>query len=106
MAEDGEIRELLRQLMQAWSAGDATAWASLFTPDADFVTFSGINLAGRDGIEAAHRALFSGPMRGSALTGFDTGKVRFLHPDVAVVVAEGRLSLALVLHQTTEGSRR
>jgi uncharacterized protein (TIGR02246 family) len=94
MSDNVEIRELLRQLMQAWSAGDATAYASLFTPDADYVTFSGINLAGRDGIEAAHRALLAGPMRGSALAGFDTAKIRFLRSDVAVVVAEGRLSPA------------
>ncbi|MBV9326487.1 MAG: SgcJ/EcaC family oxidoreductase [Chloroflexi bacterium] len=32
--------------MQAWSDGDAAAFASLFRPDADFVAFSGVHLAG------------------------------------------------------------
>jgi len=94
MSDDTEIRERLRGLMRAWGNGDATAYASLFTPDADYVTFSGVNLGGREAIEAAHRALFAGQMRGSTVAGLDTAKIRFLRPDVAVVVAEGRLSLA------------
>jgi uncharacterized protein (TIGR02246 family) len=94
MSDDVEIRELLRQFMQAWSAGDAAAFASLFTPDADFVAFSGVNLAGREAIEVAHRTLFAGPLRGTVVTGVDSAKIRYLRPDVAVVVAATGLSRA------------
>jgi uncharacterized protein (TIGR02246 family) len=94
MPDDVEVRELLRQFMQAWSDGDAAAFASLFTPDADFVAFSGVHLAGREAIEAAHRTLFAGPMRGTVITGVDSAKVRYLRPDVAVVVAATGLSRA------------
>jgi uncharacterized protein (TIGR02246 family) len=94
MSNDVEIRELLRQFMQAWSDGDAAAFARLFMADADFVAFSGVHLPGRDAIEAAHRTLFAGPMRGSTITGVDAAKIRFLRPDVAVVVAETGLSHA------------
>jgi uncharacterized protein (TIGR02246 family) len=95
MSDDAEIRELLRQFMRAWSDGDAAAFASLFTPDADFVAFSGVHLAGREAIEAAHRTLFAGPMRGSVITGVDSAKIRYLRPDVAVVVAATGLSRAV-----------
>jgi uncharacterized protein (TIGR02246 family) len=95
MPDDVEIRELLRQFMQAWSDGDAEAFASMFTPDADFVAFSGVHLVGREAIEAAHRTLFAGPLRGTVITGVDTAKIRYLRPDVAVVVAATGLSRAL-----------
>jgi len=95
MPDDVEIRDLLRQFMQAWSDGDAAAFASLFTPDADFVAFSGVHLVGREAIEAAHRSLFAGPLRGTVITGVDSAKIRYLRPDVAVIVAATGLSRAL-----------
>jgi uncharacterized protein (TIGR02246 family) len=61
-AEQAEERTIA-QVLQAWSNGDAAAFSSLFTLDADFVAFSGVHLAGREAIEAAHRTLFAGPMR-------------------------------------------
>lgn len=84
---------VLDRLSEAWNAGDATAYGGLFTEDADYVTFFGLNLPGRKAIEDGHRALFEGPLKGSRLSGGGPRKVRFVRPDVAIVVAGGGSSL-------------
>lgn len=97
MPDTSAIHDLLDRLTDAWNAGDAEAYARLFTEDADYVTFFGQNLPGRTAIEEAHRALFEGPLQGSRLTGLgrnDHPKVRFLSPDVALVVAGGGSSVS------------
>lgn len=84
------IHELLEDFVTAWNAGDAAAYADLFVEDADYITFFGHNMAGREAIEAGHRALFEGPLKGSRLSPAGAGaKIRFLRPDVAVIVATG-----------------
>ncbi|MEV4146437.1 SgcJ/EcaC family oxidoreductase [Amycolatopsis sp. NPDC049691] len=90
-----EVRAVLGRLTEAWNAGDATAYGRLFTEDADYVTFFGLNFPGREAIESSHRALFEGPLKGSKLTGRlgEAAKVRFVRPDVAVVVVGGGSSL-------------
>jgi len=92
---EADVRAVLSRLTQAWNDGDATAYGRLFTEDADYVTFFGLNFPGREAIEESHRALFGGPLKGSKLTGRlgAAAKVRFVRPDVAVVVAGGGSSL-------------
>jgi len=99
---DQEIGGLLDALVKAWNAGDATAYAELFTEDADYITFFGLHMAGRRAIEESHRALFAGPLKGSRI-GFGAGaqsgpgdgaRIRALGPGVALVVAKGGSTLA------------
>ena len=90
MTETTPARELLGALLAAWNAGDASAYADLFVEDADYITFFGQIMAGRAAIEAGHRALFEGPLKGSRLSLGETApKVRFLCPDAAVIMATG-----------------
>ncbi|MFD7660894.1 SgcJ/EcaC family oxidoreductase [Actinosynnema sp. NPDC059797] len=96
MTSDREaaVRAVLDALVEAWNAGDATAYAGLFTEDADYITFFGRNTPGRRAIEAGHRALFAGPLKGSRLTGGgEPPAIRFIRPDVAVAVSGGGSSL-------------
>ncbi|MEV8443456.1 SgcJ/EcaC family oxidoreductase [Actinosynnema sp. NPDC051121] len=94
MTDRAAVVAVLEGLADAWNAGDATAYAGLFTEDADYVTFFGLNTPGRAAIESGHRALFEGPLRGSKLTGSgEPPKVRFVRDDVAIVVAGGGSSL-------------
>jgi len=92
-----QIHDLLDRMTSAWNAGDATAYADQFTADADYVTFFGLHMTGRTAIEEAHRHLFGGPLKGSRLTGPSTGAaepgIRFVRPDVAIVVSTGGASL-------------
>lgn len=90
-----EVLAVLSRLADAWNDGDAAAYARLFTEDADYVTFFGMNMPGRALIESLHRALFEGPLKGSKMaTGSGEPKVRFVRPDVAIVVSGGGSSLA------------
>jgi uncharacterized protein (TIGR02246 family) len=91
---EADVRAVLDRLTQAWNDGDAAAYGRLFTEDADYVTFFGLNTPGRTRIEEVHRALFEGPLKGSKLTGGGEVKVRFVRPDVAVAVGGGGSSLA------------
>lgn len=95
MTADTEVRAVLERLTAAWNDGDATAYGRLFTEDADYVTFFGMNFPGREAIESSHRALFEGPLKGVKLTGRPgaEAKVRFVRPDVAVAVVGGGSSL-------------
>ncbi|WP_103348830.1 SgcJ/EcaC family oxidoreductase [Amycolatopsis sp. CA-128772] len=92
---ESEVRAVLGRLTDAWNAGDAAAYGRLFTEDADYVTYFGLNFPGREAIESSHRALFEGLLKGSKLTGQlgAAAKVRFVRPDVAVVVVGGGSSL-------------
>ncbi|GAB3730726.1 SgcJ/EcaC family oxidoreductase [Amycolatopsis oliviviridis] len=90
-----EVLAVLGKLADAWNDGDAAAYASHFTEDADYVTFFGMNMPGRALIESSHRSLLEGPMKGSKLVpGSGEPKVRFVRPDVAIVVSGGGSSLS------------
>jgi len=87
MSDVSAVRDLLDRLVAAWN--DAAAYADLFVEDADYITLFGHNMAGRAAIEEGHRPLFEGPLKGSRLVAPADPKIRFLTPDVAVVVATG-----------------
>ncbi|NMO89749.1 SgcJ/EcaC family oxidoreductase [Actinomycetospora sp. TBRC 11914] len=90
MTTDAPIGDLLIALAAAWDAGDADAYGALFTEDATYVTFFGHVSHGRTEIVDGHRWLFE-RTPGSVMTPFaetDCG-IRFLAPDVALVVARG-----------------
>lgn len=82
---------MMQHQMEAWARGDASAFASDFTPDATFVTVRGDLVQGREGIEANHAFIFNGPYKGSKL--HETLDVwRPLAPKVAVAHISVELS--------------
>lgn len=86
------IDALLSRLAETWDAGDAAAYADLFTADASYVVFDGTVLNGRTAIEEVHRFLFAGPLAGSRMGGpgaRPSVPVRFVRPDVAIAVVAG-----------------
>ena len=100
-AECRAILDLGQALQDAWNRGDAAGYASLFTDDADFVAWNGLYGRGRQAIEEAHRPLFDGPLAGSRmiLAGGDEEfgppeSLRFVRPDVAIMVTSGAVVLA------------
>jgi uncharacterized protein (TIGR02246 family) len=86
-ADEDAIRELLDHQAMGWAAGDPEAYASVFTPDADYVTFLGSHHKGRQAIAASYAPPFKKPLKGSQL---DTEiiQLRFLTPDVALIHAK------------------
>jgi uncharacterized protein (TIGR02246 family) len=100
-AERQAILELGQALQDAWNHGDAAGYASLFTDDADFVAWTGQYGQGRQAIEDGHRPLFDGPLADSRMVLVDDdaeparpGSLRFIRPDVAIMVTSGVVTLA------------
>jgi len=87
---EAAVRQLFQQLTAAWAAGDAKAYAALFTEDADYVAFDGVNQKGRAAIEAGHKPLFERFLKGSKLTG-GLVDVQLLAPDVVLAHAVGSI---------------
>jgi uncharacterized protein (TIGR02246 family) len=82
--DETAIRELLDRQVAGWDAGDADAYASVFTPDADYVTFLGSHYRGRDAIAASYMPLFAKLLKGSQLK-TEITQLRFLTADVALI---------------------
>ncbi|GAA4531371.1 SgcJ/EcaC family oxidoreductase [Amycolatopsis samaneae] len=92
MTDTTEIHDLLRRMTEAWNSGDAAAYAGQFTPDAEYVSWLGTRDTGRAAIEATHRFLFEGPLKGVKMASDDHAAppdIRYLAPDVALVVVDG-----------------
>ncbi|WP_433197786.1 SgcJ/EcaC family oxidoreductase [Nocardia sp. CA-107356] len=89
-ADEAAILALLDRQNAAWAAGDAEAYATVFTPDADYVTWIGTHFKGRAAIRDSHLPLFAKYLKGTHLEGEIT-QLRFLTPDVAVVHGRGWL---------------
>lgn len=90
-----EITKALADMAEAWNRGDAAAYAAAFTTDADYITFFGQRLHGRQAIEEVHRMLFEGPLAGSKMTGQsqDHVDVKMLTAEVGFVVSVGGATL-------------
>jgi uncharacterized protein (TIGR02246 family) len=93
-----QIGYVIRDLAEAWNCGDASAFAELFTEDADYVDVAGHHWRGRKTIERLHATLFDGPLKGSHLE-YEPGViVRGVAPDVVIVVARGRSTAPRIPH--------
>ncbi|MCE7981507.1 MAG: SgcJ/EcaC family oxidoreductase [Caldilinea sp. CFX5] len=88
--DESAVRHLFQQLMAAWAAGDADAYGALFTEDADYIAFDGVNAKGRAAIVASHKPLFERFLKGSYLTG-DLVSLRKLAPNVILAHAVGSI---------------
>ncbi|WP_280332854.1 SgcJ/EcaC family oxidoreductase [Nocardia wallacei] len=89
-ADELAVRAVLARASAAWVAGDAAAYAAVFTPDADYVTFLGTHHKGRADIEACHIPLFEKFQQGSRMD-YEITQLRFPAPDVALVHSKGAL---------------
>jgi uncharacterized protein (TIGR02246 family) len=93
--DEGAVRDIVRQYVDAREARDPKAVSSLFTADADQLVSSGEWRLGRDNV-------VSGSLASSSQTGgkrtIDVERVRFVSSDVAI--ADGRYSI------TGEGNDR
>lgn len=86
VSDETAIRELIRRQQDGWDSGDPRLYADVFTVDADYVSFLGSHLHGRDAIAASYAPLFRKLLHGSRLN-IEITQVRFLNSDVALVHA-------------------
>lgn len=79
------VREVLQQLYGAWAAGDADAFAALYTEDAT-VVMRGVFHRGRAAVRDSMAAGFAGPLKGSRAVD-DPQDVRIVGGNTAIVVS-------------------
>ena len=92
-ADEDAIRAILRRMIDAWNAGDGTAFAAAFTDDVDFVVWEGTHLKGRQELAIFTQQIFDTVVKGSRLEG-EVKFVRFLSPVLAVMHSVVRTTLA------------
>jgi uncharacterized protein (TIGR02246 family) len=90
-SDEEAIHGLATALADALNRGDTRAFAAHFHEDADFTNVIGMQVRGRDAIQAMHDALFTDPPTPDwpsfrhALATVHSVRARFIRPDVAVV---------------------
>ncbi|GAB3885226.1 SgcJ/EcaC family oxidoreductase [Kibdelosporangium lantanae] len=82
------VQDVPARFVAAWADNDADSFASVCTEDATMVLPGGIFLRSRDEIRDFMAAGFAGDYKGTRVTGTPVS-VRFLAPDVAVLITEG-----------------
>jgi uncharacterized protein (TIGR02246 family) len=83
---------VIHAVYDAWAAGDAAAFAELYTADATVVQ-PGVHKQNNDDIRSTMAAGFTGPLRGSHVLD-EPKSVRFLGSDTAVIITEGGILMA------------
>src|ERR1700730_2140536 len=83
--DSSTIKQVVAGYSEAFTRHDAHATATLFTADADFTNLRGTNLHGQKEIEQIFVTLYAGILK-NAHRADAVKKVRFLTPEIAVVV--------------------
>ncbi|HXN48900.1 MAG TPA: SgcJ/EcaC family oxidoreductase [Bryobacteraceae bacterium] len=90
-ADEQAIHNLAAAVVEALNRADTRAYAAYFDENADYTSAVGMQVRGRDAIQALHDAAFTEPQTPdwpsfrNAVTAFHSVRTRFVRPDVAVV---------------------
>lgn len=90
-ADEQAIRALIDRQITGWDTADPDAYASVFTPDAEYVTFLGSRYKGRAAIASSYAPLFKKLLRGTRLH-IQIAQLRYLTPDVALIHARAAVT--------------
>ncbi|WP_223830196.1 SgcJ/EcaC family oxidoreductase [Paenibacillus arenilitoris] len=87
------IKELFQRMDAAWGKHEEmSVYRSCFTEDADYVTFQGQRLKGRQEIADVHEKLFKGILKDSRMTTAEQ-ELKLLTPEVAIVHRVGAIRM-------------
>jgi uncharacterized protein (TIGR02246 family) len=86
-ADAAAIAALTQKVVAGWKQHDADAFASVFVEDGTMI-LAGVFCQGRDEVREHMAAAFSGPYKDTQVTGDPIG-IRFLGPDVAILLSDG-----------------
>src|SRR4051812_7787401 len=81
--DDKDIRAIGAQIQSSWNRADPKEMADLFLTDGDYISSTGRTARGRDELQKAFAAQWSGVYKGTKLSHTLTN-VRFLRKDVAI----------------------
>jgi len=85
--DETALRDAVKRTSVAWSAGDAYAFAAVFTEDTK-VVISGDYYRGRGAVDAYMTAAFSGPAKGTNVVS-DPVEISYLGGGAALIITEG-----------------
>jgi uncharacterized protein (TIGR02246 family) len=89
-ADEAAVRGLLGKINEAWASGDADAYASFHTRDADLIDFRGVHAVGREAIVDLLQPAFDSVLKDSKVEARIVD-LRFLSPTVAIFHTEGKI---------------
>lgn len=87
-AQQTEVQQVPDRIVAAWQAKDADAFAATFTEDGSMILPGDIYLTGRQRIRNFMAEAFSGPYRGTQVTGTPLAYKR-LADDVVLLLTQG-----------------
>ena len=82
-SDEKDIRTIGAQIQSAWNKADSKEMADIFLTDGDYVSSTGRTARGRDELQKAFAAQWSGIYKGTKLSHTLTN-VRFVRKDVAI----------------------
>ena len=85
------VDQLVGEITEAWSAGDARAYGARYSPDGTFTNTDGTVDLGRDEVVRTAEKAFQGVLAGTRLS-LAVRKLRLIRPDVAVADLDTRVS--------------
>lgn len=91
--DEQDIHAVFNRLRLAWNEHNGQAFGDCFTAEADYVTFSGEHIKGRQAIGDVHQKLFEGILRGSEMAEGGSISIRFINNDMAIVHCIGAIRL-------------
>lgn len=91
VAASEAIDQLLREIAEAWDAGDARAYAARYCREGTFTNTNGTIDAGRDEVVRTAEEAFQGVLAGTKVS-LAVRKLRLIRPDVAVADLDTRVS--------------
>lgn len=83
--DERAVRDLIARGEKAWNASDSRSYADTMAEDVDFVGVLGERYHGREIVDVGHRHIFDTIYKGSRVH-YNVERVRFLKPDIAVVI--------------------
>ena len=90
-AVNAAVDQLVGEITEAWSAGDARAYGARYSPDGTFTNTDGTVDLGRDEVVRTAEKAFQGVLAGTRLS-LAVRKLRLIRPDVAVADLDTRVS--------------
>lgn len=91
MTDIQAIQQLENTNAEGWAEGNGAKMASVFTSDADYVTFNGEWLKGNDEIATVHQELFDGVLKGSSLANRNIRSIQFIAGNIAIIHMTGAI---------------
>jgi uncharacterized protein (TIGR02246 family) len=86
-----QIKDHTLKLKEYWDKGDSKGYAQLFDETADYITFLGDRLKGRQQIDFAHQKLFNDVLKGSKMT-IKIKHINFLSENSVLIIATGSVN--------------